>query len=97
MECCKIVFRCYWTEPSPDGSLLAEVAGDIRLPESVQVEEAFSQAFGSRLIGVAAAIGQGVAAAQTQSVHLWVRSQPGLFPAENRGDRVGGKGLGDFS
>lgn len=84
MECCKTVFRCYWTEPSPDSSLLAEVAGDIRFPESIQVEETFSQALGSRHISVAAAIGQGVTAAQAQPVHLWVRSQTGLFPAENR-------------
>lgn len=71
-----------------DSSLLAEVAGDIRFPEAIQVEETFRQALGGRHIGMAAAIGQGVTAAQTQSVHLWVRSQPGLFPAENRRDRV---------
>lgn len=63
------------------------MAGHIRFSESIQVEEAFSQAFGGCYISVAAAIGQGVAAAEAQSlaqvlVHLGVRSQPGLFPAE---------------
>lgn len=70
-----------------NSSLLAEVAGHIRFSESIQVEEAFSQAFGSCNVSVAASIGQGVAAAQAQSVaqvpvHLRVRTQPGLFPAE---------------
>lgn len=63
------------------------MAGHVWFSEAVQVEKAFRQAFGGCYVGVAASIGQGVAAAQAQPVaqvlvHLRVRSQPGLFPAE---------------
>lgn len=48
--------------------LLAEVTRYIRLPEAVQVEETFGQAFGRCHIGTMAAVGQGVTAAQAQPV-----------------------------
>ena len=59
---------------------------DVRLPEAVQVEEAFGEASGGRRIGAVAAVGQGVAAAQAQPVaevlvQLRVRRQASLLPA----------------
>lgn len=56
------------TQKLPNDSLLAEVARHIRLPEAVQVEEALGETFGSCHISAAAAVGEGVAAAQTEPV-----------------------------
>lgn len=62
----------------------------IRLLETIQVEQTLGQAFGCRHVGSVAAVGDGVAAAQTQPVaevlvQLRVRSQTGLLPAEEEG------------
>lgn len=61
----------------------------VGLPEAVQVEEAFGQTFGGRHVPTVAAVGQGVAAAQTQTVaqvlvQLRVCRQAGLLPADKR-------------
>lgn len=68
------------------------MARNIGLPEAVQVEETLGQAFGGCHVGTVAAVGEGVAAAQTQPlaevlVQLRICRQTGLLPAERR---VGG-------
>lgn len=72
----------------------------VRLPETIQVEEAFGEAFGSCHIGTVAAVGEGVAAAQTQPlaqvlVQLRICGQSGLLPAERveEGDGAAGQRL----
>lgn len=67
-------------------SLFAEVARNIRLPETVQVEETLGQSFGGGHVGAVAAVREGVAAAQTQPVaevvvQLRICRQTGLVPA----------------
>lgn len=59
----------------------------VGLPETIQVEETFSQTFGGRHVGTVTAIREGVAAAQTQPVtevlvQLRICRQTGLVPAE---------------
>lgn len=56
------------TRKLPSDSLLAEVPRHVRLPEAVQVEEALGETLGRRHISAAAAVGEGVAAAQTEPV-----------------------------
>lgn len=63
------------------------MASYVWLPEAVQVEEAFGEAFCGRHVGVVAAVGEGVAAAQTKPVtevlvQLRICGQAGLVPAE---------------
>lgn len=66
----------------------------IRLPEAVQVEKTLGQTLGGCHVGAVASVGEGVAAAQTQSVaevlvQLRVGRQAGLVPA---GREKGGGG-----
>lgn len=63
------------------------MARHIGLPEAIQVEETLGQAFGGCHVGTLTAVGEGVAAAQTQPVaevlvQLRVCRQTGLLPAE---------------
>lgn len=63
------------------------MARHIGLPEAIQVKETFGQSFGGCHVGTVAAIGEGVAAAQTQPVtevlvQLRICRQTGLLPAE---------------
>lgn len=80
--------RCIYHDAA---SLLAEVARHVRLPEAVQVEEALGEASGGGHVGPVAAVGEGIAGAQTQPVaevlvQLRVRRQAGLVPAERRAE-----------
>lgn len=77
------------TQKLPYDSLLAEVPRHVRLPEAVQVEEALGETFGSCHISAAAAVGEGVAAAQTEPVaeilvQLRVCCQASFISAEER-------------
>jgi len=92
---------------APGRSLLAEVARHVGLPEAVQVEEPLGQTARRRHVGPVAAVGQRVAAAQTEPlaellVQLRVRRQPGLVSAERvrgsqcqRSEVRGSKGPGE--
>lgn len=68
MKLCEIDDFATTTQKLPNDSLLAEVTRHVRLPEAVQVEEALGQTFGGSHISVAAAVGEGVTAAQTEPV-----------------------------
>lgn len=63
------------------------MARHVRLPESIQVKETLGESFGGCHVATVTAVGEGVAAAQTQPVtevlvQLGVRRQTGLLPAD---------------
>lgn len=76
------------------------MARHIGLPEAIQVEETIGQAFGGCHVRTLTAVGEGVAAAQTQPlaevlVQLRIRGQTGLLPAKKTvgaGSEVGHDG-----
>lgn len=65
----------------------------VRLPEAVQVEEALGETFGRCHVSAAAAVGEGVTAAQTEPVaevlvQLRVRRQASFISAEEHRKKI---------